>query len=76
MDVKELRLVHSDFYSPAQVAAVLHWDPQYIRVMGRDNPGGLPCPVLTHKRRVQIPAGGFWAWWDAMANTQKEGDET
>ena len=64
MKAKELRELDAELYTPAQVAAVLHWDPQYIRIMAREQPEELPFRVMVHRRRVQIPAEGFWSWWD------------
>ena len=56
----------NDFFSPAQVAAVLHWDAQYIRHIARTEPSKLPFPVLVHKKRVQGPAGAFLSWWESI----------
>lgn len=71
MTAEELKKTGKDLYSPAEVADVLHWQSQYIRVAARENPALLPFPVLIHKRRVQIPAIGFWNWWNSMGKKER-----
>lgn len=63
-DIEALRASPAAFFTPAQVAAVLGWDAQYIRIVARKAPHKLPFPVLVHERRTQIPRAGFLEWWD------------
>lgn len=62
--IEDIKATNKDFLSPAQVADVLGWDAQYIRITAQKHKEKLPFPVLTHNRRTQIPKGGFLEWWE------------
>lgn len=50
------------FFTPAEAAKYLGWDPHYIRVAAREVPCKLPFPVVLHGRRTQIPKQSFLDW--------------
>lgn len=75
MSAEALRASKKDFYTAADVAPLLHWDPQYIRVVARDAPEQLPFEVLVHGTRTQILPAAFWAWWDANVKPERRDDE-
>lgn len=50
------------YYTPAEIAPILHWDPQYIREVARMANSTLPFPVIVHGRRTQIPKKEFDEW--------------
>lgn len=50
---------------PTQVAPILKWDPQYIRIVARTYPERLPFEVVVHGTRTQIPKKPFFDWYDS-----------
>lgn len=42
------------------IAPILRWDPQWLRIKGRKR--DLPFPSEPHGNRVQFPKAAFIAW--------------
>jgi len=47
------------FFTPADIAPLLHCDPQQIRIQARHDPNKLGFPVIVTGRRVRIPRKPF-----------------
>lgn len=57
MTLDEIKALDKPFLWAADIAPVLGWDAQWIRICARN--GTLPFPVLCHGSRVQIPRLAF-----------------
>lgn len=55
MEVEEIRNSNKIWLTPADVAPVLHCDPQCIRVQAQKDPSRLGYPVIVMGSRVRIP---------------------
>lgn len=55
MTINEMLQSTEPLLSPADVAEVLHCDPQSIRVQAQSDPSKLGYPVIIINRRVRIP---------------------
>lgn len=55
MTTPEMLQSTEPFLSPADVAEVLHCDPQSIRAQAQTDPHKLGYPVIIINRRVRIP---------------------
>ena len=55
MTITEMLQSEDPFLSPADIAEVLHCDPQYIRAQAQADPSKLGYPVIVINRRVRIP---------------------
>lgn len=55
-----------DFTSAEEVARLLNWKPQNIRIRAQ-RPGKipLPFPYIIHGKRVQIPLEPFILWYES-----------
>ena len=52
MTLAEIKTLDRPFLWADEVAPIIRWDPQWIRICGRQ--GTLPFPTTCHGRRVQI----------------------
>lgn len=66
--VEVLKNTDRPFLTPALVAPVLGWDPQYVRIKAREDPDVFPFPVLTHGTRAQFPKSDVLRWCEACLN--------
>ena len=55
MTLEELKLSKNLLVTPADIAPILHCDPQCIRYQARVNPSALGFPVIVQGSRVRIP---------------------
>lgn len=55
MTINDMLQSEEPFLSPADVADVLHCDPQNIRVQAQTDPSKLGYPVIVINRRIRIP---------------------
>lgn len=55
MTITEMLQSTEPFLSPADVAEVLHCDPQSIRVQAQSDPSKLGYPIIVINRRIRIP---------------------
>lgn len=60
--VEALKDTDRPYLTPGMVAPVLGWDPQFVRIMAREDPSVFPFPVLTHGRRAQFPKADVLMW--------------
>ena len=62
MTLSEVERMDTTTLTPAQVASVLHSDPQLIRVAARQRPELLGFDVIIVDNRVKIPREAFIAF--------------
>lgn len=55
MTISEMQQCSRAFLLPADVAGVLNCDPQWIRIMARNDRDALGFPVCVMGRRTKIP---------------------
>lgn len=55
MTINDMLQSTDPFLSPADIAEVLHCDPQSIRSQAQADPGKLGYPVIVINRRIRIP---------------------
>lgn len=60
--VEEIGMVDSPYLTPAQVAPVLGWTPQYVRIKAREEPGAFPFPVMVRGNRASFPKVDVLKW--------------
>lgn len=68
MSIADIERIPRDYLTPSEVAAVLHCDPQDVRVAARQHPELLGFNVTIIGTRVKIPKMAFLRWM-----TGKEG---
>ena len=59
MTLSDLKNMTSETITPAVAARVLNCDPQWIRIVARQQPHRLGFPVVVLGSRVKIPRVGF-----------------
>ena len=59
MTLSEIKEMTTETITPAVAARVLNCDPQWIRIVARENPKRLGFPVVVLRSRVKIPRIGF-----------------
>lgn len=74
MTLADVEKMDKPCLTPAEVAAVLQWDPQYIRVMARQAPKNLPWPVYRKGHRTYIPRLPFLAAYGVEVKLRDGGD--
>lgn len=57
--MRRLLETQRDYFTPAEVAAVLCAEPHAIRILAREHPERLKFPVLVIGNRVKIPRQPF-----------------
>ena len=55
MTLDEILTSTQPYLSPADIAPVLHCDPQCIREQARDDPTKIGFPIIVMGHRVRIP---------------------
>lgn len=60
--VKKIRMIDSPYLTPAQVAPVLGWNPQCVRIKAREEPNTIPFPVMARGNRVSFPKVDVLRW--------------
>ena len=55
MTINEILQSEDPFLSPADIAEILHCDPQSIRAQAQSDPNKLGYPVIVINRRIRIP---------------------
>lgn len=55
MTIEDILQSTESFLSPADIADVLHCDPQSIRVQAQSDSSKLGYPVIVINRRIRIP---------------------
>lgn len=68
MTIEEVRKTKQPFLTAAEIAPIVGFDPQYIRIASRDPTRGLPWPTIVsgkQGRRVKFPRKAFLDWWDS-----------
>lgn len=68
MTLSEVERMDAATLTPAQVASVLHSDPQLIRVAARQRPELLGFDVIIVGNRVKIPREAFVAFMRGRRN--------
>lgn len=56
------------YLTAADVAAILHCDPQLLRQQAHQNPHALGFPVIIIGRRVRIPRAAFVRFMEEVCN--------
>ena len=59
MTLEEIKSMSSETITPAVASRVLNCDPQWIRIVARQQPQWLGFPVVVLGSRVKIPRVGF-----------------
>lgn len=70
--VEKLKNSNRPFLTPALVAPVLGWNPQYIRIKAREDPSVFPFPVFTHGQRAEFPTVDVIMWCNSYLEKLKK----
>ncbi len=62
MTLQEIEALSEETLTPEQVAPLLKFNPQSIRIQAREDPTGLGFPVIRAGTRVRIPRRAFLAF--------------
>ncbi len=74
MTLADVAKMDKTYLTPAEAAAVLQWDAQYIRVAARQAPKELPFPVYRKGHRTYIPRLQFLAAYGVEVKLRDGGD--
>lgn len=74
MTLADIAKMDKPCLTPAEAAAVLRWDAQYIRVTARLEPKALPWPVYRKGHRTYIPRLPFLAAYGVGVKSRDGGD--
>ena len=55
MTLEELKASQQPYLTPADIAPILHCDPQCVREQAKQDPAKLGFPVIIMGQRVRIP---------------------
>ena len=62
MTLKDIEVMEEETLSPEQVAPIIKFNPQSIRIQARKDPTGLGFPTIRAGTRVRIPRRAFLAF--------------
>lgn len=62
MTLDDIKTQEKEMLTPAQAAAIIGCDPNFIRIAARDNPTLLGFPIIRIGNRTRIPRRAFIAF--------------
>lgn len=70
--IEQVRQIDSPYLTPAQVAPLFGWNPQYIRIKAREEPEIFPFPVIARGSRASFPKVDVMRWCRQYLKDLKE----